>query len=117
MPNKHITAVKKIEIHPDAVDINKESKHGFKDFESAFKEEELRGIRQDRGERKKFANRIFVMLALFLCAVLLIVFLCAAKCVKFKLTDAVLITLLSTASANVISIFVFVMRYLFNTNK
>ena len=78
-----------------------------------LRREELEGHKQDRRERKKFADQIYWMLVAFLVAVMVIVSLCAVECLKFNLSDSVIITLLSTMSANMIGIFMVVARYLF----
>ena len=74
--------------------------------------EKLDSDRQDREERKVFARRIFWLLAFFIFATLLIIFLVGFD--VLDLSDAVLITMLSTMSANVIGIFIYVVKYLFN---
>lgn len=86
---------------------------------NSLKAEELKSKEQDRQQRKEFADKIFSMLSLFLFFVCLILFFAGTKSVEvkpypdFELSDNVLIALLTTASANVIGIFVVVVRYLF----
>lgn len=70
------------------------------------------GIKQDRKQRKIFSYVIFAFMCLYMAVSLIIVFLCG-KFVLF-LSDGVLIALLTTTLANVIGIFNFVAKYLFN---
>lgn len=79
-------------------------------------EEELNSLKQDREERKSFANKIFWLLVAFLSASLIILSLSAIETICFKLSDTILVTLLATTSADIIGIFLFVVRYLFKAN-
>jgi hypothetical protein len=79
-------------------------------------QEALFGNRQDREERKKFAYKIFNFLCAFLVVCGVVLALCAVEYVPFRLSDSVLIALITTTCANVIGIFIFVVKYLFKTN-
>ena len=79
-----------------------------------LRREELEGNKQDRIQRKEFATRIFWLLAVFIAIVLVIIIL-VGSCV-LELDKTVQITLLSTMSANVIGIFIYVVKYLFKSN-
>ena len=94
-------------------DIEREARN----VEVDLKREELESHRQDRAERKKFANKIFRMLGFFLFIVLIIVICCAYQCIPFELSDTVIVTLLSTTTINVIGIFLVVVKYLFRAIK
>jgi hypothetical protein len=78
-----------------------------------IKKESLESDRQDRKERKNYADKVYRLIFGFLVIVLLIVIASGIKWLCFNLSDNVLITLLTTTSANVIGIFMIVMRYLF----
>lgn len=89
-------------------------------LQESFAQEQLDNIKQDRFERKKYAQRTFWFLCIFTGLVLLMVFLCATKgrvCnidfSKFHLSDTVLITLITSSLTSIVSIFIFVMKYLF----
>ena len=79
-----------------------------------LRSEDLDNKRQDREQRRKYSDKIFWFLCVFLFFVGLIVLLSGFESCGFKLSDGVLIALLTTSSANVISIFVIVVHYLFN---
>ena len=81
----------------------------------AQQKEELEGRRQDRLQRGDFSYHIFALLWFYLISVLGIVISVASGIAK--LSDPVLITLLSTTTANVIGIFYFVAKYLFHTKE
>ncbi len=74
--------------------------------------EELEGIRQDRKQRGQFALFIFVLMCLYLIAVLVIVILKGAG--LLLLDNIVLNALLTTTTANIIGIFIIVAKYLFH---
>jgi len=74
---------------------------------------QLKGSEQDIGERKSYAQKIFVFLSVFTGIMLLIVILCGLK--VLDLDELIVITLISTTSANVIGIFIYVAKYLFKS--
>lgn len=74
--------------------------------------EKNEGLKQDREQRKIFSYVIFAFMCLYMASAMLIVFLCGNF--DLSLSDGVLITLLTTTLANVIGVFNFVAKYLFN---
>jgi hypothetical protein len=78
-----------------------------------LKEAELKAALQNNIERKKYAKYIFIMTCIWLFVCLSIVTLEACKI--FEISDAVLITLITTTTANVLGFFILVLKYLFNT--
>ena len=77
----------------------------------------LKQLEQNIDERKKYANRIFYLVCSWLVFVGVLVLLngvqgCVAS-IPFRLSDAVLIALITTTTINVIGVFLFVVRYLF----
>ena len=96
-----------------------------------IKPEKLKGRIQDREERKRYAKSTFDFLKIYTYIMLSILFLSGIKgkiflgniiglyCFsipEFHLSDTVLITLISTSLASIVSIVVFVMKYLFKNN-
>jgi len=86
-----------------------------KQLDLRLKEIQVKSQEQDRKQRGKFAKMIFWVVVGYLAVVLLIVILGGAK-VLFT-TDTVLITLLGTTTANVISLLVIVAKYLFHSKE
>jgi cytochrome b subunit of formate dehydrogenase len=80
-------------------------------YELQEKQARLEGVRQDIGERKRYAWYIFVMIVIWLLTILGIVIAAGLK--KLSLSDAVLITLITTTTANIAAFFLGVIRYLF----
>lgn len=74
--------------------------------------EENNGLRQDREQRKIFGYIIFGFMCIYMAASLVLVFLCGFC--SLRLSDNVIIVLLTTSLANVIGIFNFVAKYLFH---
>ncbi len=85
--------------------------------ENDIRKEELKGKIQDREQRKEFAVKIYHFLCFYLSAVLLLIILSATPLIKFELTEGIIITLLTTTTANIIGIFILVVKYLFATRK
>ena len=90
-------------------DIDKE----FKITELGVKKEELESYIQDRKERKRYANKLFYFLSVFVFIILLIVILSGLDIIKLE--TSIMITLITTTTANIISIFIYVVKYLFKS--
>ena len=104
---------------PDEVAIKSEYSLMDSDLDKAFKTKELeekdeflKDHRQDREQRKVFSFRIFWFMCAYMVLSLVIVFCCGLE--RMRLSDSVLITLLTTTLANVIGVFNFVAKYLFH---
>lgn len=80
-----------------------------------IRKEELEGKRQDRLQRKAYADNIFTFLCIYMIIVFVILFKHGCLFNGFELSDSVIVVLITTTTANIIGIFVFVVRYLFNT--
>ncbi len=75
----------------------------------------LKNSKQDRKERKRYALFTFVFLCIFTTIILgIIIAIGLSKFTHFKLTENVLITLITTSLSTIVGIFIFVMRYLFS---
>jgi len=70
------------------------------------------GIAQDMDERKVYAHRIFILICMWLFLVAIVII--ATGNGNLHYSDGVMVTLLTTTSANVIGLFVLVTKYLFN---
>lgn len=75
------------------------------------------GNEQNRNQRKEFAERIFSFVSLYMFFVFLLLFLSGCEYAYFHLSDTVLVTLLGTTTANVISVLVIVVTYLFSRKQ
>lgn len=80
-----------------------------------FWSEILQGVKQDRKQRGRFSMLIFVFVCVYMSLVITILFLCGFGLMRINTT--VLVTLISTTTANIISVFIFVTRYLFAQNE
>lgn len=97
--------------------LRKEAEIDALQTENDIRKEELKGKIQDREQRKEFAIKIYHFLCFYLSVVLLIIILSATPLIKFELTEPIIITLLTTTTANIIGIFILVVKYLFTTHK
>lgn len=75
-------------------------------------EADIKDRNQDRDQRRNFASKIFFFMCAYMAVALIIVFCCGFG--WMHLSDAVLITLLTTTLADVIGIFSFVAKYLYH---
>ena len=81
--------------------------------------EELKDLKQDRDERKSYASKLYWLVLSWLMIILLITIFQGLQLspIVFKLSDVVLITLITTTTANVAAFFLVVVRYLFRPKK
>jgi len=75
------------------------------------------GQKQDTQERKKYAQRIFWMLSGWLLIVLSAIVISGSGLLEFHLSDAVLLALIGSTTANVAGFFFAVVKYLFPDKK
>lgn len=97
--------------------LRKEAEIDALQTENDIRKEELKGRIQDREQRKEFAIKIYHFLCFYLSSVLFLVVLSATPLIKFELTEGIIITLLTTTTANIIGIFILVVKYLSATRK
>lgn len=92
---------------------DKESKQEIDDLER--EEKHLRNISlgQDIWARKKYAFRVFILVAFWITAVLGILILQGFAVCRFHLSDSVLLAAIGSTTANIIGILVIVVKYLF----
>lgn len=86
-------------------------------FLDEYKALVLKNYSQDIVLRYSYANNIFGLVCIYLVVVGFIVVSSGRTFVDFHLSDSVLITLLTTTTANVLTLFVLVVKYLFPSNK
>lgn len=79
--------------------------------------EEIESLKQDRNQRKQFAERIFLSVQNYMIIIVCLLFVQGFHVLYFSLSDTVLVTLLGTTTVNVIGIFAFVARYLFHRDS
>ena len=96
---------------------NRDVEQEIKIAELDIKKEELESKRQDRLQRKAYADNIFKFLCVYMIAIFIIIFRHGEILNGFELADSVVITLITTTTANIIGIFILVVRYLFNPSN
>lgn len=74
--------------------------------------EKLEGRKQDRMQRGEYANRIFSLVCIYMFAIVVMIILVGFH--VLTLDNSVIITLISTTTANIIGVFVIVAKYLFH---
>lgn len=83
-------------------------------LDNDIKKEALEGQKQDRAQRKEFADMIFRFAEVYMLCVLGLLIMAGVGDDNFNLSDGVLIAILGTTTANVIGVFNFVAKYLFH---
>lgn len=74
----------------------------------------VEGLKQDIGERKKYAHRIFVLICFWLFAVLLLLIAEGLSGIDhFVLPEGVILAIIGSTTLNVLGIFYIVTHYLF----
>ena len=85
------------------------------DLEEEYSRAQLKRLLDDNKARKSFSIWIFAITVLWMFMVLMIVLQCSRG--VFRLSDGVLIALITTTTANVFGFFYVVVNYLFNKDK
>lgn len=85
---------------------------GIKLIELEYKREELESRKQDRKQRGQFSIWIFGFMGIYMMLALVILGLSGSD--VFDISDTVLVSLLTTTTADVIGIFIIVAKYLFH---
>jgi hypothetical protein len=86
-----------------------------RDFKEEFSRAQLKRLIDDNNARKTFSLWLFSITVLWMFIVLMIVIQCGRQAII--LSDSVLITLITTTTANVFGFFYVVVNYLFNKDK
>lgn len=104
------------EIKDDEIEqIRKREEVGAMTVANKIRNEELENRRQDRAQRKVYADNLFTFLCFYMVLVFIILYKNGSLYNSFELSDSVIIALITTTTANIIGIFVFVVRYLFKS--
>ena len=106
-----LEAFSEIEASPS---LDKSEKLTKEDIEREVELERLENLKQDRKERKVYANKAFRLICWYLGIVTALLIAAGVEVIPFYLSEAVELALLTTTTANVLTIFYFVMKYLFN---
>lgn len=110
-----IAVLPNTEIETEETNVRREIENESLRVQIERQREELEGLRQDRIQRGDFSYNIFILLLLYLTAVISIVIVVASGLAY--LSDTVLSILLGTTTTNIIGIFTFVAKYLFHTKE
>ena len=70
-----------------------------------IRNEELENRRQDRAQRKVYADNLFTFLCFYMILVFFILYKSGSLYNSFELSDSVIIALITTTTANIIGIF------------
>ena len=87
-------------------------------LERAQQREQLDNLRQDREQRKRYAERLFKLVVSWLIAIWLTVIFAGVKFPSwlrwsFELSDSILIALITSTTASVLGLFAIVANYLY----
>jgi hypothetical protein len=89
----------------------------FEALEIARRKTIVAGLQDDLLARRTWGNRIFLLLVAWLIAVFVVVVCQGFGLLGFHLSDSVLITLITTTTANILGLGYVVANYLFPKNK
>lgn len=98
---------------PDA-----QSKEESDGYTRAMEAAKLQSFTQDTAERKKYAQRIFWLVAIWITAILVILLLAGFGAGGlFLLSEKVLLAAIGSTTVNILGVFFIVVRYLFSREK
>lgn len=87
----------------------------LRDLENQQRQEQIKDLRQDREQRKTYSDALFRLMLGWSIALAVIVFMDGACCVRFQLSERVLLALIGSTTASVFGLFFVVAKYLFPT--
>lgn len=111
----NLSAIHEAATHVPSKEPDEKSKQEVNELDAESKRLDLEGKRQDIEARKEYANKIFILISLWLACMIGVVLFAGFgnKCEWFKMSDAVLIALITTTTGSVVGLFVVVANYLF----
>ena len=83
------------------------------DLNDQHVQEQIADLRQDREQRKKYSESIFHLVVAWLVVLALIVVMDGACCVRFQVSERVLLALIGSTTASIFGLFYVVTKYLF----
>ena len=110
--NKSIDLTK---LYNSASTTEESSSLAYSDIELAMQQEELESRKQDRKQRGKFSIWIFGFMGAYMLCILVVLVVSGRG--VLQLSDTVLVSLLTTTTADVIGIFIIVAKYLFHKSE
>lgn len=84
-------------------------------LDEEIKRENLKRLREENEARRSFSNAIFTVTVIWMFLTLVVIFQTGTG--ALRLSDTVLVALITTATANVYGFFYVVVNYLFNKDK
>lgn len=89
-----------------------ENEYTSAELDLEIKRQHLITLRNNNAARIRYAKRIFILTCIWICMIIAIVVMAGFNLIH--LSDAVLITLIGTSTANFFGFFIIVVKYLFN---
>ncbi len=94
---------------------NAKAESAYYDHKAELEKQQLQRLKDENIARKNFSDAIFTVTVIWMFFILMIVICCGQG--GMKLSDTVLITLITTSTANVFGFLYVVVNYLFNKDK
>lgn len=110
-PNDSLKDEEGVEMMDSLAKKNEEADVKLKEELCKYREEQRKGLESDRKNRRWLAWAIYVLVFLYVVAVMCVLFMDGYG--SILLSDSVLITMLSTTTANVLGVLVIVATYYF----
>jgi len=98
-------------LQPDKQSIQADESYLEAEIESIQLQNEQ--LKQNLGERKKYASRVFWLIVAWLVGIFVVLGLQGFSLGEFNLSDNVLITLIAGTTGSVLGIFIVIAKYLF----
>lgn len=91
----------------------------IRDYEEEEKKARIAGIWQDIEERKKYAQKAFKLISFWIAGIFVLLILDGLKVgwFTFNLPDTIMLAAIGGTTVNILGVFIFVMKYLFDPKK
>ena len=102
-------------IEPETIDPEARERYAAEteDLQNQQLREQIKDLQQDRGQRKRYSDRLFWLVVVWLAVIGAIVLLHGFHAIPFQLSTTVLATLIGSTTASVLGLFAIVANYLF----
>lgn len=94
-----------------------ETKTAQEDLEKSYRAEIIKDIKQNREEREKYARWTFRLVIGWIIVIFILIFFKGFSLSGFDLSDTVIVALIGGTTANIISVLVIIMNFLFPARK
>lgn len=94
-----------------------QTKEELAEYEAEEWKVRLAGMRQDIEERKNYAKKVFRLIAFWIAGIFILLLIDGSKPYGFGLSENIMLAVIGGTTLNILGVFIFVMKYLFDPKR